>query len=285
MHISRFVKNSVVLLALSAVAMVGCKKSSHNFPNNEDDNGGYASDISRIEWASEDVLSLVDVAGTYYNGRFMKMAPKTSAIGECAIVGTDTLSSPRTLTIRFGSTNCECLDGRMRRGSIIVSYDGNFQDTNRVKTITFNEYYVNDRKLSGTINITRVDTTVVGNWFYKIKTDVTMTTSPDAVVKWQGNLVRKWRSGFGTGDRSDDVYSISGSAKLTRSNGHVFACDIATPLHVAMSCDYIRFGLININAFEGLRYLNYSLGGGESEGACDANAQVTVNGNIYQVNL
>ncbi|NDC41477.1 MAG: hypothetical protein EBZ77_08005, partial [Chitinophagia bacterium] len=247
MLLNRFMKYGAFILLVASVAMSGCSKGDSNKLDDPDDNGGYASDISRMEWAVEDAISIVDAAGYYYNGTYMRT---TNSFGNCADVATDTLSSPHVLTIRFGGTNCTCADGRERRGNIVVEYDGRFSDTMQVKTITFNNYYINNQQLTGEVKMTRVDTIVTGNWYYKVKTDATLITTENKHITWQGSLVRKWLAGFNTGDRSDNIYSISGSATLTRDNGHVFGCNIQTPLEVRMDCDYIPSGVINVNAYQ-----------------------------------
>jgi hypothetical protein len=282
MYLNTLIKNSAFLLLLAAVLVSGCGKEKSNRLTNEDDNGGYASDISRVEWADNDALSIVDAAGFFYNGAFIRT---TNGVGVCADVATDTLSNPHVLTIRFGTNNCLCLDGRNRRGNIVVTYDGDFRDTGEVKTITFDRYYVNDRQLTGEMKVIRVDTTILGNWYYKVKVNTTLINTDNKHTTWQGGLVRKWLAGYETGDRNDNVYIISGSATLTRSNGHIFGCDIATPLHVAMDCDYIRTGVVNVNAFEGLRVLNYGSGSINTPGSCDADAQINIGLNVYQVKL
>ena len=95
--------------------------------------------------------------------------------------------------------------------------------------------------------------------------------------------MRKWVSGY-TGSttgttRSDDVFSISGSGLLTRPNGNVFTCDIATPLQFALNCDYCESGVINISGYAGTRILNYGAGG------CDVAAQLNIGVHIYELKL
>ena len=259
------------------LSFTACKKDSGSSLSDGDDNGGYASDASRIEWINNDVIQLAEVAGTVYNGIYM--AP-------CATVATDTVTDPHTLIIRFGGTNCTCLDGRKRKGSIIISYSGRFLDTNKMHTITYDNYYVNDNQLTGSVKTIRVDTTITGNWFYKVYVNDSLNMSQDPknsqFVVWMGNLVRKWTKGNVKNnlDRSDDVFSISGAATLTRPNGHTFSFGIATPLQFATSCDYAESGRVNVAGLNGgVRILNYG------EGGCDPSAQLTIGVNNYNIAL
>jgi len=272
-------KKGTFLIAASLLLFSACKKTNSNPLTDADDNGGYASDISKIEWVNNDVISLADAAGDFYNGVYMRV---TNTFGECATVATDTFDNPHVLTIRFPSTPCTCLDGKTRSGAIVITYTGDYSDSNKLHTITFNNYYLNGQQVTGNIKVTRIDTTVIGDWYYKESVNDTLITTPNTFIIWQGALVRKWLAGYSTGDRSDNVYSISGSALLTRPNGHVFGCQIGTPLQVAQNCDFIESGVINVtNPQNGLRILNYALGGG----GCDDQAQLNIDTHVYQLQL
>lgn len=280
MHYSAIIKRSVLFIVLSVFVFGGCKKTDSNPLSDEDDAGGYASDLSRVEWMSNDAISIADAAGNFYNGAYMK---GTNTFGTCAIVSIDTLSSPHMLIVRFGNENCVCLDGKSRRGTISVSYSGHYTDSNQIHTITYDNYYVNNIQLSGNTKVTRVDTTVVGNWYYRVLVNDTMTLSPNVYVTWKGALTRKWISGYGSGDRSDDAFSISGNATLVRPNGHLFACDIQTPLKFALDCNYAESGVVNVTGFNGeTRVLNYALGA-NTPGQCDNFAQLNIGVHVYQL--
>ena len=246
-----------------------------------DDNGGYASDASRIELANNDVIDIADEAGTLYNAAYIATP---SGLGLSSVtVGTDTISSPHTLIIRFGNSDLVCLDGRKRRGTIIVSYDGIYSDQKKVHTITFDHYFLNGNELTGTIQTIRVDTTITGNWYYNVVVNDSMNMSQDPLlsqyVVWTGNLVRKWVTGYASNDRNDDIFSISGAATLTRPNAHSFSFGISTPLQFAIGCDFAESGVANVTGYNGARILNFGTGN------CDANAQLNIGVNVYQLTL
>lgn len=246
-----------------------------------DDKGGYASDASRIELANNDAISIADVAGTFYNAAYLS---SPSGLGlSSTTVGTDTLSTPHTLTIRFGNNDQVCLDGRKRRGTIIVTYNSQYAKANEVHTITFDNYFLNGNQITGSIQTTRIDTTISGKWYYNVLVNDSMNMSQDPLqsqyVIWTGNLVRKWVTGFGTNDRNDDAFSISGAATLTRPNGHIFSCGISTPLQFAIGCDFAESGVINVTGYSGARILNYG------DGTCDPLAQLNIGVNVHQLTL
>jgi len=292
MHFNQVMKKSLFVLSAACLLFTSCKKGDSNPINDGEDNGGYAGDASKIEWINNDVISIADAAGTFYNGVYMK---GTNTFGDCALVATDTLSHPRVLTIRFGDKNCKCLDGNYRRGTILVMYEGDFtnglslaSDTNKIYTqhlIKYAGYAINDMELKGSVTTSRIDTTVLGSWFYNVKVDDTLVTRPNAYLIWKGSLKRRWTDGYNTGDRSDNVYSISGSATLTRENGHKFVFDIATPLKFSQNCNYAESGVVNVSGYTGARIINYTLSTGSQQCGCDNDAQLQIGPYIYQVKL
>ncbi len=282
MRCNTVLTKGILFFAFTFFLFAGCKKEPSNTVNDPDDNGGYAQDASKAEWMSNDAISIADAAGNFYNGVYMR---GTNTFGTCATVSTDTLSNPHVIIIRFGDVNCQCLDGRNRRGTIVLSYDSTYTDTIAPHTITFQNYFVNDIQLDGSIKYSRIDTTVIGNWFYKVKADLKMTTTPNQYVYWKGSLVRKWISGFDTHDRNDDVFSISGNASLTRANNHLFVFDIQTPLQFAMNCDYCEAGVVNVNGYNNVRQLDYSVSTSTTINGCDDAAKLTLNGHVYTIRM
>jgi hypothetical protein len=275
MHCNSIFRKGVFFMAISMLLFSACTPTAKTSDLSDiDDNGGYASDASRIELYNNDVISIADAAGTNYNRDYI------GAEG-CVTVATDTVSSPHVLIVRFG--DCNGFDGRKRKGAILISYDGKYTDSGKVHTISFDNYYINGTQMTGTIKSIRVDTTITGNWYYKILVNDSLNMSLDPLqskyVVWTGSLVRKWVAGYGTLDRTDDIFSISGTTTITRPNGHLFGYSISTPLQFALSCDFAESGVVNVSGYSGARILNYGTG------YCDASAQVTISNKIYDFQL
>jgi hypothetical protein len=275
MHFNSILRKGAFILAIPMFLFSACRRDvTHALPD-ADDNGGYASDASRIELYNNDVVSIADAAGTDYN------SVNIGAEG-CVTVATDTINVPHVLIIRFN--NCTALDGRLRKGAILVSYDGQYTDSGKVHTIRFDNYWVNGTQMTGSIKSIRVDTTIVGDWYYKITVNDSLNMSQDPLqsqyVVWTGTLVRKWVQGFATpGNRADDIFSISGSTTLTRPDLNKFSFGISTPLQFALSCDYAESGVVNISGFKGTRILSYG------NGNCDPNAQLSIGTDVYNLTM
>ncbi len=200
----------------------------------------------------------------------------------CATVSHDTSSSPKVLTIDFGSVNCLCNDGRNRRGEVIVSYEGRYRDTNSTHTISFNDYFVNDNEVIGTKTVLNNGVNSSGKINFSIEVDgkVVKSNSTDTIV-WVSSRTRTWEEGSSTVfNWLDDVYLISGSASGINSAGVSYTVNISTPLRMALNCRWISSGVIEIEP-EGklIRTVDYGLG------SCDANATITIAGISFPVIL
>ncbi len=295
MHCNSILRKYALLLVIPMFLYSACTPVADGNLTNSDDNGGYASDASRIEWINDDIISLGDAAALVYNGAYMRTT-KTTIDGTCATVATDTSSvGLHTLIIRFGEsgigginnpTDCNCLDGRKRRGSIIIQYAGHYFDSGTIHTFTFSNYFINDIQVSGTIKTIIADTTVYGNHHYSVYASDSINMSQDPkqsqYIVWNGTFDRKWISGASTASRNDDGFLISGNATITRANGHQFSFAISSPLQVYMNCNYIESGIVTVSSSQGQspRIINYGSGG------CDASASVSINGvSVYNFTL
>lgn len=270
-----------LLLTAAVITLHSCRRGTtdDNYLKDEDDRSGYASDGSRIEFANDDIIALADQAGILYNAEYIRKAGDKSVN-----VSVDTINSPHVLIVRFGNKDVECADGRTRRGSIVVKYDGRYLDTGRLHTISFNDYYLNGNRMSGTMKLMRHDTTVTGDWYYTVQVNDSMNMNPEDKINsrfivWSGNLMRRWIGGQQTHDRNDDYFSVGGVATLTRPSGHVFNFNIGTPLQVATSCDFVQSGVVNVTGYTGNRVLNYG------SGNCDNAAQLNIDVHVYQLTL
>jgi hypothetical protein len=246
---------------------------------NADDNGGYASDAAKLDRNSNDAMSIADAAAATGGANL-----RTTAV--YPLVTNDTTVVPHVLTIDFGPTDHTCLDGRVRKGMIIVTYTGHYKDSASTHTISYSGYYVDDVQLKGYKTVTNMGTNGLGQYWYSVNVHDSLVFSPDTIVSWVGTRTRTWIAGYSTSDRSDDEYTIGGTTTLTRANGHVFTHTISTadPLHIKQSCPYIESGTVTISSTSfsgGDRTLDYGYGGG----GCDNKALLTIGTHTYVITI
>jgi len=266
------------VLSITAIAgsvfifMAGCRK-------NKVEDTGYANDHATSEQTFNDVQTISDMAASTSSST---LGYKTTAttIGGCATV----TRTPGKIVIDFGTTDCTCHDGRKRRGQIIITYTGAYTDVGSVHTITFDNFYQNDNKVTGTKTVTNVGPNSLGQPVFNISITGSVTLqSTGGTISTQWNRVRTWTAGYNTpNDMTDDVYQITGSGSITRANGKVITETITAPLIVAYSCHWIEAGSITFSVASGeSRILNY----GDTPN-CDDIATITLgNGTVKTITL
>lgn len=249
---------AMLVVALSLSITNGCRKTEEK-TNTED--VGYASDQALAEKIFDDARAMADKgAGVSGSGAF-----KTSSCGTVTHSGS-------SFVIDFGATNCECIDGRMRRGKIIVHYTGAYADSGSVRTITFDNYYQNDNKVEGTKTVENKGHNSSGQPWFAITVDGTISKADGTVLRTNWTRTRTWREGYNTPiNWTDDVYTVSGSGTITRPAGVVdVSIETANPLVIALNCRWIKAGSVYYVLPSGAtRILNYG-----SVPNCDNEAQV-----------
>src|ERR1035437_7184634 len=195
------------------IFIASCHKTK---PNTITEDTGYTTEQSTAEKTFNDVQSIADQASTISTGNPMNYKTTATTSLGCATVH----KSADSIVIDFGATDCLCRDGRTRRGQIIVTYTGNYADSGSVHTITFNNYYQNDNKVTGTKTVTNMGHNTSGQPFFNISITGAVTLAGGGTITTSWTRIRTWTAGSSTPtDFTDDVYSIYGSGTMTRANG------------------------------------------------------------------
>jgi hypothetical protein len=281
-------KKHSLALALSAFLLVtfsfyACKKDSK-----ADTDTTPAQDNSYAEGSYNDVNTMVDFsasAGTNFSFRMATNDGNARLEGPfsgCGTVTVDTVSTTRTITINFGTTNCLCADLRNRRGKVIATWTGKYRDSNTVINITFDGYAVDDNLIKGTHKTTNMGRNAAGHLVYKVEvTGQIVKANNGGTITWTSTRQREWVAGSSTPlNLLDDTYSITGSASGTTAGGESYTINITQPLVRKMSCYWFESGKVDITpSGKATRTLDYGTTG------CDANATVTISGVTFPVVL
>lgn len=275
-----------VLLFTLVIATVGtgilsCKRKKYDNSN--------APKLNAIaENSFEEMTNMSDQAMTgnmvYYKSDKVTVvyADKVSSAEvektDCSVVITiDTVSSPHSLTIDWGSSNCTCNDGKQRRGKIITTFTGSYYAQGTVITHTPVDYYVNDNKIEGTKTVTNMGPNSNGKPYYNISINGIVSMSTGEIVHYTSTRVRTFTDGSTTLlNFWDDQYDITGSANSTVDNGDSYVATITSALHIKVGCPYITKGKVDITpSGKPTRTIDYG------DGTCDGAFTVTVNGHTY----
>lgn len=210
--------------------------------------------------------------------------------GDCATVTIDPFGPvfPKTITIDFGDTNCVGTNGTERRGKIIAVITGRLWEEGSSKTISMEDYYVNDAKVEGIKIITnegRNDEDFI--YFSIVVENGRVTTEEGQVIEWYSNRERVWIEGeetnlfrHGMDGILDDVFLITGNGGGINRNGLSYTMLITKALRIQRDCRWITEGTVEISPEEEeTRILDYG------DGECDNIATVTVGNVVHEIIL
>lgn len=283
---------TAVLLGVFVV-MTACKKEEANDDDNNNtsyDNSTAPKNNAVIENAYEEMSNMSDQAingalvfyqsnkvKVYYaDGKNNQVIDKEA----CSVIITiDTTSSPKSVTIDWGATNCDCLDGKQRRGKLVTTFTGQYHNPGTVITHTPVDYYVNDNHIEGTRSVTNMGVNSNNHPYFNIEINGVVTLTNGEVYTYESSRVRTWSVGYDTPfNYWDDEYDITGDAEASSTLGNGYVAEIVTALHVKVGCAYIMSGVLDFTPTnKPTRTINYG------DGACDANFTVTINGQTYTV--
>jgi hypothetical protein len=196
------------------------------------------------------------------------------------IITLDTTASPKVLTVDYGTSNCDCNDGKTRRGKIVTTFTGPYLAQGTVITHTPVDYYVNDIKIEGTKKVTNMGTNSSGQPYFNIEIDGTATLTSGTVVDYASTRVRTWVAGYTTLlNRMDDEYDITGTATGVYSSGGGYTANTTAPVRLKVGCSFPSKGTISMTPTgKAERVIDYG------DGTCDTQFTVTVNGHTYTFN-
>lgn len=279
-------KKSIFAFAtiIGMVSINSCKKEDKY------DNSSAPKSNAIIENAFDDMTNMSDQAVNGY--LYFYNLPKVTVVYaskdenlldkvDCNVVLTiDTLNSLKTVTIDWGNSNCDCNDGKQRRGKIVTTFTGKYRDVGTVITHTPVDYYVNNNKIEGTKTVTNMGLNASNQPYFNISVNGSVTMADGEVFTYTSNRIRTWTHGYSTGiNFMDDEYDITGSANASSSNGNGYTATITQALHVKVGCAYVVSGTLEFTPTgKALRTINYG------SGTCDNTFTVSVNGNTYTVN-
>ncbi|MDF2451118.1 MAG: hypothetical protein K0S26_622 [Bacteroidota bacterium] len=273
-------------LALAAIVTAGifssCKKKEKE--EKDSDTAG-AADQSLASSTVNDMTSISDEAAKTYSVSSFRTSDASGLLAaSCASITIDTLAAAKTITVNFGATNCVCNDGRARRGSLIISFTGRYRDSLTVITVTPQNYYVNDNQVTGSKTITNKGHNAAHHLVYEINANIQITkANSGGTISLQTNRQREWLTGENTLQWNDDIYSITGTASGSTSNGNSFTSNITSPLirNMSFGCrrHFTQGTLEHTPGGKATRYIDFG------NGTCDDQATVTINGNTYTITL
>lgn len=234
--------------------------------NSTADNAGAEDLSSDMLETSQDVVD-----NNYGSG-------KTNAL--CANILIDSLGVDlKQITVDFGE-GCVGLDGRTRKGKIIILVNGRPWIPGSSLEIKPEDYFVDDFKLEGTKYVYYNGKNSAGNYHFVVKLVEGKVTSPDGVfitLEFEKNheLI------FGDSTTlDDDMMLTTGEGHGTNRDGIAYNVKTLKPLKRVRLCRNIVEGILEITS-DGKPTFTIDFG----DGTCDDLATVSGNGKSWVVKI
>jgi len=272
-------KINVMIASLAILMVISCSKK-----DSLDDSAINLADNDAVtEAVFDDIFNSVDDAEIRLED-YLKGEGKSAEVETCPSVTFNRIPDsnwPKTVTIDYG-TGCTGFYDNTRSGKIIITITGPRLEEGSVRTVTFNNYYINGIGVEGTKQVTNLGL----NNEQKMKFSVTLTggkiTLEDGqVIERSFERQRVWMAGKETPNIWDDEFQITGTATGVNRKGIEYTNTILTPVLLKRSCRFAVSGVIKLE-IEGLTEpveLDYG------DGECDATAVITMGGKSKEITL
>lgn len=281
---------AIAAIALFFVAtLFSCKKEasldSPSQPVTEEEATTYSEESMEAAASFDDIQDLSMTAGdeeaqvsaqrqSNTAARVYPFAALRLRIGMCAeiTVSPNDSTYPKTVTIDFGK-GCVGLDGKFRKGAIILHFTGPIRRSGSVLTITLRDFYLGRAHIEGTKVISNLSEN--GNLKYTVQVTGGKVTYPNG-RGYSYNELRyvKQIEGGSTDEIRDDVYSIEGRLSTSFNNGVTISFNSESALIKKVACPWISDGTLKITINNRVLFVNY---GAPDNGNCDNKALLTWN--------
>lgn len=269
---------SFVAAAL-CLSILGCHKkdnsTTNDTTNTEKDNVMTMATSDQVSTDMEQ--SFDDGLNTAQNG---VAVTDGLVLGPCVTVTLTQNGNMKTLTIDYGTIGCLCSDGKTRKGKLIATAT-NFNQVNVIRTLSTNNYYVNQYHVDGTITRDITHEVDSSNRTAEVVDNLTITdTVSNAAFTRTGNLTRIYYYGL-PNHPADNTLTTWGQVNIQRPSGVQISrtVDQSNPLFYKNSCHQIVSGIAHLVS------TNHNITVDYGNGDCDGVATVS-NGTItWTINL
>jgi len=253
-----------ILIAIS-LSVSSCRRSDRDLDNSL---LATADEVNFQMHLSQLFLITDEAAQKVYD-----MIPNTtSGLLNCATINSNTLGSPNSLEINYG-TACLGSDNRTRKGKLSYTLEGNYADSGSIVLLTFNNFYIDNLKFTGRIRFTWMGQNEErkSQIKHEYKDVLVQSINPNTTARISGSGSRTLVSDDEPFDVSDNVYEITGKSNSISKSGNAYSAEITTPIHFSNDCKYPTQGSMTIEPSNLLpRYARFG------EQACDSSVIVVI---------
>ena len=178
---------------------------------------------------------------------------------------------PIHVVIDYG-TSCTGLNDIVRSGKIVLTLSAPRQEVESVRTLTFEDYYVNGARVEGTLVVTNTGENNNSNIVFSVVLTGGKITFPDQkTIERESSRQREYTAGYLTWWTPwDDKCLITGTASGVNLDGIAYSLSVINPLQWEAACKFFVGGTLRFE-IEGVKPFDLDYGTGD----CDAFATLS----------
>ncbi len=283
---SLLVKSGLGLAVIAMFFIMSCEQSADNpsiaeFESAELD-AVAAADFDEIDDITEGAMGYSDGS---IGGRTDGEEGKGRGMDErasCATVTHD--KEAQTITIDFGD-GCEGQYGKTRSGIIFITYTGKRFIPGSQWTITFENFYIDDRHIEGTRSVENVSETLDDNpKFHILLTDGKVTWPDGTFATREVDRYRVWVRA--SNPMMDEIHILEGSiASGINQEGLNYSSTVLADLIVKRACRESNMARIPVQGVKEVVIGDETHLVDFGDGECDSIVTITANGVTTEVDL
>jgi hypothetical protein len=269
-------KSLLLIMILLGFMVSSCQKSTPL----EDSTIEAADDAVLAEAVFDDAFASLEIATVMAEG----LKKSGSVVDSCPLV-TVTFPElglwPMNVVIDYG-TGCEGLNDVVRSGKIILTLSAPRQEVASVRTLTFDNYYVNGAKVEGTTVVTNTGLNNSGNVVFSVVlTGGKITFSDSKFIIRTFSRMREYTAGYLTWwNPWDDKCLITGTASGVNLDGVTYNLTVTNALQWEAACRFLVSGTVKFE-IDGVEPFELDYG----TGACDAIATLIRDDDTKEITL
>ena len=196
----------VLVLVVLALIINAC---SENDTTDVDSQGQDVSEVTKAAEMNEISAALEDfIIETYENQEDAESRGTPDSFSRMPDCVTLTLVAQlgfRQLTVDFGIDGC-MIRGHMYRGQVVISWERNPQLQQVTLGYVLNDFYFDNKNVVGSNSILRERSNGNGNPQFTHTVDITVIWPNGTEARRDGQIVREWIEGFGSGELNNNAF-------------------------------------------------------------------------------
>jgi len=223
-----------------------------------------AAETDAVETGALDIVEIAYLEQEEEAGR------SSSLFSDCVTITVSTENGVTFVDLDFG-LSCELNNGNVVSGIIHLAY-GYPQNGTRTINYHFENFTFNQKGVEGGGTIFRELSNASGNPQSTFHKNLVITHPNGIVATINGNRVREWIEGVGSGNWQDNAFLVTGNWSTDFSNGHSRSAIVTEALRREATCPFFVSGIVEVTRNVTTGVLDFG------DGTCDNEAILTVNG-------